>query len=515
MNLAKTDNLALPLALNTLPRMIASNASLTPQKTAIICGESTRSWQQFHENSLRVCAALQAAGIEPDDTVAITADNCTEYPEILIGILSAGAVAVPLSTLLNARDANTLLSDADVKAVFVNKAGRHQLDEADGVAKSLRVALDFDESSFTPYETILERPPAAHTVDVKAEDRATIIYSSGTTGIPKGIVHSQLGRTWYASGFAQAFNCDRNSIYLLATGAYSNGSWGMMAPFFYTGGTLIMMTKYKVAESLSLIEKHRVTHSFFVPTQISDVLRSTEVESTDFSSLKMLISMGSYLRPELKLDVLERITPNLYELYGCTEGVITLLEPHEIKPKLETVGRAMTGGEIRLVGDDDQEITDGSAGEIVGWSPYLSRGYHNRDEQNAELLWKIIDGKAFIRTGDMGVLDADGYVKIVGRKKEMIISGGYNVYPGDIEKVIIDYPGVIDCTVAGKEHDRWGEVPFGFIIVDNSFNGSTDGVLEWANEKLSKHQRLHGVKICADFPRNALGKVMKRYLKFD
>jgi long-chain acyl-CoA synthetase len=512
INSTPTDMLS--AAYSTIPQMVEAHARTTPQKTAVICGDATRSWQELNENAQRISACLIAAGTVKGDAVAILSGNCLEYPEILLGILAAGAVAVPLSALLSTSDASTLLTDADVKAAFISQACLPQLDTRRGIANHLRIAIDFEQDDFTSYPEALNQGQSRSINNVAFEDTATIIYSSGTTGTPKGIVHSHLGRTWYAAGFAQAFHGRRTSVYLLTTGAYSNGSWGMMAPFFFTGGQLVIMKKYDVAESLDLIKQHKVTHVFLVPTQINDTIHSDALATADCSSLEMLISMGSYLRPELKTQVLERMTPNLYELYGCTEGVITLLEPSDMAEHLETAGRAIYGGDIRIVNDDDNEVEIGVAGEIVGWSPYLSRGYHNRPEQNEELTWKVIDGRHYIRTGDIGVLDSDGYVKIVGRKKEMIITGGYNVYPSDIEKVLIDYPGITDCVVAGKEDDRWGEVPYGFIIVDSSINDSGEQALEWANKKLSKHQRLKGMKICKDFPRNALGKVMKRELDF-
>lgn len=514
MNIEPFSGCQLSSAFSSVPHMVETHARMTPDKIAVICGEASRSWKDLHENALRISNSLIAAGIEKDDAVAVMSDNCVEYPEILLGILAAGAVAVPLSALLSATDATTLLLDANVKAAFVNRAGLLQLDESQAIAQKLRVAIDFERDGFSSYAAALETGPHCRPSPVSPADRATIIYSSGTTGMPKGIVHSHLGRSWYGVGFAQAFQCNRSSVFLLTTGAYSNGSWSMMAPFFFTGGQLVIMKKYDVAESLTLIQEHKVTHCFLVPTQINDTVNSPALASADCSSLEMLISMGSYLRPELKTQLMQQMTPNLYELYGCTEGVITLLEPYEMTDHLETAGRAICGGDIRLVDDNDAQVDVGTPGEVVGWSPFLSRGYHNRPEQNAELVWKVINGREYIRTGDIGVLDNNGYLKIVGRKKEMIISGGYNVYPGDIEKVIIDYPGITDCVVAGKDDDRWGEVPFGFIIVNSAFNSSCEQVLEWANERLSKHQRLRNLKICDDFPRNALGKVMKRDLDF-
>lgn len=493
----------------TIPQMVEAHAQHTPKAPALLCGEEERSWGAFYENACRIASHLMARGLQKGDAVAVLSDNSIAYFEILIGILKAGGVAVPLSPLLSAGDAGALMRDADVKAVFYARSGAHMLEGFD--TAPLLSCIKIDDAA---YAEILKTPLAETYPPLDPDDRASIIYSSGTTGTPKGIVHVHMARTHYAMGFAQAFRLHRAATCLLTTGAYSNGSWLIIAPFLYTGCRLIILPKLSLDAFFPLMEKERISHTFLVPTQVGDILADTRASEADFTCLEGVVVAGSLFRPELKRRAWEELTPNLFELYGCTEGMITLQEPHDLPAHMESVGRAITGADIRIVGENNEEAPIGEPGEICGWSQYLSSGYLNRPDLTEELLWRVIDGRAYARSGDIGVMDADGFVRIVGRKKEMIVSGGFNVFPVDIESVLTQHPGVRDVCVAGRPDERWGEVPFGFIIVEDGSTAAPDEVMAWVNKRVSKHQRLRGLKIVDSFPRNALGKVVKRELDF-
>ena len=209
-----------------------------------------------------------------------------------------------------------------------------------------------------------------------------------------------------------------------------------------------------------------------------------------------------------------RAGPCLMELYGVTEGVGTTIKPLETLRKPGSVGLPAFGTELKIVADDGREVPNGEVGEIVGRTSAVMRGYHNRPEADRDATWWAPDGLPYLRTGDMGRLDADGYLYIVDRKKDMILSGGLNVYPSDIESIVQGHSAVRDASVVGLPHEKWGEVPVAFVVARKDSALDPDALLAWCNERLSKHQRLHRIVVVeGDLPRNALGKVLKNELR--
>jgi acyl-CoA synthetase (AMP-forming)/AMP-acid ligase II len=217
------------------------------------------------------------------------------------------------------------------------------------------------------------------------------------------------------------------------------------------------------------------------------------------------------LRPDTKADVLKRLTPNLYDMYGFSEGFATMNKPHMHALKPDSVGTPVLGFDVKIIADDDTEAAPGQTGEIAGYGAGMMKEYHQRSDATDAVIWNAPDGRTFIRSGDIGKLDEDGFLYILDRKKDMIISGGFNVFPADIEAIIGENDRVLDVTVIGVPHDKWGETPLALVIPHEG--ADADQILAWSNERLAKHQRLSNVEFRDEFPRNALGKVLKRILR--
>jgi acyl-CoA synthetase (AMP-forming)/AMP-acid ligase II len=286
----------------------------------------------------------------------------------------------------------------------------------------------------------------------------------------------------------------------------------MMLPVLFSGGTCVVMPAFDPTEFLRLVAHEKITHTFMVPAQYIALLQ-TDTTQHDHSTLDVLLCAGSPLRRDTKRQVIERLGNKLIELYGFSEGFATMLKPNAPADKFDTVGTPVLGFEVRVLDESGAVLGPGEIGEIAGYGPGMMSAYHGRPSETSELIWQDERGRTFIRSGDIGSQDEDGYLKLVDRKKDMIISGGFNVFPADLEEIIGQHPDVLDATVIGVPHERWGETPLALVILRPGAVFDASLILTWCNERLAKHQRLSNIETREDFPRNALGKVLKRVLR--
>jgi acyl-CoA synthetase (AMP-forming)/AMP-acid ligase II len=251
-----------------------------------------------------------------------------------------------------------------------------------------------------------------------------------------------------------------------------------------------------------------------VPVQYRRILEQPTFGDYDLSSFQMKFCTSAPFGAALKADILKRWPGGLIEYYGMTEGGGSCgLIAHEHPDKLHTVGQPLPGHDVRLIDEEGRELPAGEVGEVVGRSPAMMNGYHNQPGKTAEAEWISPEGLRYIRTGDVGRFDAEGFLTLMDRKKDMIISGGFNIYPSDLESVIVGHPAVLEAAVVGALSDRWGETPVAFVTLKAGAAATADEVRDWANAKLGKTQRLAALKLMDVLPRSAIGKVLKRELR--
>ncbi|HEY0844696.1 MAG TPA: class I adenylate-forming enzyme family protein [Noviherbaspirillum sp.] len=508
-----TINAVLDSPFNTIPHLIRLHAEADPAHPALVQDGETMTYGELDAMMDRVAAALQRDGLRPGDAIAICANTSIAYACTFLGSLRAGVAVAPLAPSSSPESLASMAADADARLLFLDQAVAQAVDPVRGSIKAELVAFDNGAigKSFAAWLAAPGTKPAP--VEIQPDWPFNIIYSSGTTGAPKGIVQPHSMR-WTHVNRGRLNGYDQNAVSLISTPLYSNTTLVCFFPTIGLGGTVVMMAKFDAGAYLALAEKHRVTHTMLVPVQYQRIMAREDFDRYDLSSFKMKFCTSAPFSAKLKADILKRWPGGLIEYYGMTEGGGTcMLVAHEHPDKLHTVGQPAPGHDIRLIDDQGREVPPGAMGEVVGHSPAMMAGYHNQPEKTAEAEWYDPTGKRFIRTGDVGRFDDDGFLTLMDRKKDMIISGGFNIYPSDLEAVLTQHPDIAEAAVVGVASERWGETPVAFVVPKPGAELESQQVLEWANARLGKTQRLAAVQITAMLPRSAIGKVLKRELR--
>ncbi|WP_420569100.1 class I adenylate-forming enzyme family protein [Thalassovita sp.] len=498
----------------TVVDMIRDAARKNPQAEAIVHEDTRLTWAQLDKRINRVANALIGLGVARTDRVAVLAPNSARYAEIFLGGLRAGACLTPLSTMASSEALQKMLEDSGAKVLFLAQQYRPLVDGFLDQLNVQRVATDFQDPAFLDYETLLDDAQSADPmVQIDWSDPFNLIYSSGTTGTPKGIVHDHWMRAVHMERAEPSGYCD-NARTLLSTPLYSNTTLVSFLPTMVGGSTAVLMSKFDARAYLALAQKERITHTMLVPVQYKRIMDVPDFDRFDLSAMRVKFSTSAPLRADVKQDVLARFPGKLIEYYGLTEGGgVTVLVADETPDKLHTVGQPSPGTEIRLIGPDGQEVPQGEIGEIAGRSPAMMSGYFGRDDLTRDYIWRDEDGTVFFRSGDMGHFDEDGFLVLSDRKKDMIISGGLNIYANDLELILLDDPDVTDAAVIGIPSEDWGETPLGLVVLRDQANRSEQDILTAANARLGKSHRLSGVETRDRLPRSSIGKILKRDLR--
>jgi len=498
----------------TVPELISVQALAIPTHTALVQDDRRLDFQTLNALLDRVAAKLQREGAKPRDTIAICAANSIEYALTFLGALRAGCAVAPLAPGSSPESLVGMLNDCGARLFFLDANADKSLAAVRSQLPALRVGFDFEPESGQRFEAWLAEAGAKpEPVTVGPNDPYNIIYSSGTTGLPKGIVQPHSMR-WGHVRRAGDSGYGRDSVTLVSTPLYSNTTLVSFFPGIALGGTVVLMAKFDAGRFLMLAQRERVTHAMLVPVQYQRIMDHPQFDSFDLSSFRMKFCTSAPFSAELKRRVLARWPGGLVEYYGMTEGGGTcVLVAHEFPDKLHTVGRPAPGHDIRVIDDQGNELPPGEAGEVVGSSRVVMTGYHNQPGKTSDAQWFDSTGKRFIRTGDVGRFDADGFLTLLDRKKDMIISGGFNVYPSDLESVLSQHPSVAEAAVVGVPSERWGETPVAFVVCKPQASASAEELTAFVNERVGKTQRVTDLRLVEALPRSSIGKVLKRQLR--
>lgn len=501
-----------------LPEIIELHAKWRTHETAIIFQGRELSWLEYNRKLNQVANGLYSAGIRKNDRIAVFMANDLSVLIVLLGIMKSGAVAVPLNLSISDETAEMQIRDAQCAAIFATADEAVRLDtfrtSLEWILPSRFFASGAEKANWINFDTWLKEQSIENPdIELYGDDICDIFYSSGTTGVPKGIIHSHANRLNMSQISNGMMNIGGDSVVIHAIGLYSHLSWVSLLDTLYNGGCFLLMETFDPAVMLKLIEKYRGTNLIMVPIMFQILLEHPEFGKSDIGSLRTVLSAGSPLFKDSKLKMIDRLGCEVTELYGLTEGFFTFLTPQNAMKKLGSVGKPMMGGDLLILDDDGNELPTGEQGEIAGRSAFFMKGYLNRPEATADTFHTDKKGRQWLLTGDIGKLDEDGFLYITDRKKDMIVSGGQNIFPTDIEVVAITHPEINEVAVIGIPHEKWGETPIAIVVTPDKRKSSPKELMKWINERVGKRQRISQLQFCDALPRNPMGKLLKKELR--
>ena len=506
----------------TMADAVAAHARLTPDKLAVRDSRRSLSYAQWHVRATRLANGLLGIGLAKGDRVALLAYNCAEWMEIYAALAAAGLVAVPINFRLTPAEIAYIVQHSEARAVIA------QDELADQVA-AVRAQLPIPPDAYIAfghalpagwraYEQLIDaagtgQPP----VDVRPGDMSALMYTSGTTGKPKGAMRSHEGSTLIALATALELQFTRDDTALLVMPMCHANSLYFSHTFVHLGATCVIDDRrsFDPQALLATLSGQKVTFTSLVPTHYIMMLGlpAAVKQQYDVSRVEKLMISSAPARKETKLAILEHFrNGRLYELYGSTEtGWVTLLHPQEQIDKLGSVGREWAGsGPIRLLDPQGNEVPDGDVGELYSRTPYVFDGYWKNPAKTAEAFCG-----AWCSVGDMARRDAQGYIHLVDRKSNMIITGGENVYPSEVEVVLATHPKIKDVAVVGLPHPKWGEAVHAVVVLHRAAEATEAELLDWCRGRIAGYKRPQSVRFVADadMPRTVTGKILHRSLR--
>jgi long-chain acyl-CoA synthetase len=487
-----------------LASIVTESAAQVPDSPAIRLGDVELTYAELDERSARMATVLRERGLQPGDRVGVMLPNVLEFPIAYYGVLRAGAVVVPMNVLLKRREIAFYLEDSGAELLL----GWHGFaaEARGGAADAGAELIEVEPQSFAAM--LAEHEPAPGLADTDEEDTAVILYTSGTTGKPKGaeLTHANLFRNADVSSRTTSEIAAGDVVFGGLPLFHSFGQTVSMNASLMVGACLTLVPKFDPGEALETMQRDRVTHFYGVPTMYGALLHHPERESYDTSSLRTCITGGASMPVEVLRGFEEAFGAIVLEGYGLSETSPVSSSNHpDRERKPGSIGTPLEGVEMKVFDEDDNEVAQGEVGEIVIRGHNIMKGYWQRPDATAEAM-----RGGWFHSGDMARVDEEGYFYIVDRKKDLIIRGGYNVYPREVEEVLYEHPKIREAAVVGVPHDEWGEEIGAAVVAHDGEELAAEEISAYVKERIAAYKYPRIVWFVDELPKGPTGKILKR-----
>jgi acyl-CoA synthetase (AMP-forming)/AMP-acid ligase II len=507
--------------MRTIDDIPAKHARLDPERECLVCEAQRFTWRELNARVDRLANGLRGLGIEPGEHVAILAQNSHRYVEFYYAAARAGIVAVPLNWRLSVEELGYIVEHSESVALVTDQALQETAVTLGSLAPRLRhtILLDGSDPQMTDYEQLLNESSARPHQQPRDENAMCVLmYTGGTTGRPKGVMLSHRNLLTAVVGCILSGGVLPSDSTLMILPLFHIALWPVLA-LHYVGGRAVITARFDLAHVLDTIQRERITHVNVVPTIIAFLLSFRDLDRYDLSSLRLLTYAGAPIPFELLMRMKERFPAlDLAQGYGLTEAssIVSLLdaEVHRHadteaqRRRLRSAGREALTTAVRIVDERDREVPRGAVGEISARGANVMLGYWKNPQLTAATLR---DG--WLHTGDIGFQDADGFIHIIDRKNDMIITGGENVYPREVEDVIYKHPAVLECAVVGLPDAVWGEAITAVVALKPNQTATADEIVALCAEHLAGYKKPRSVDFVDSLPKTSIGKIARREVR--
>jgi acyl-CoA synthetase (AMP-forming)/AMP-acid ligase II len=505
----------------TLDEIARRNGQRFPKKPALVTGRKTLTWAELDDRVNRAANALLDRGLRKGDRVALLLGNCPEFVEIYFAAARAGLVAVPVSYRLTPNELSEILSQGSPTALVVGSAYGDKAREVAPRLPDLRHTWIVGETFSGPgeaYEAVLQKASSSPVTSPASEDDTfAIFFTSGTTGLPKGAMVSHLNLE--ANGYNQfvADGSRRDDVNLVGTPLYHMGAVFMAVTYMMLGCTQVIVDHFEPELWLRDLQNNRATVALLVPTMINSVLNHSGLDRFDLSSLRLIFYGGGPMPPAVLRRALERLKCGFTQGYGLTEtleATFLVTSDHALDgdekalTRLASAGREAVGADVRIVDDGGRDVGPGEVGEVLIRSRSVIAGYWQMPEETERT---VRDG--WFHTGDLGYLDDERYLFLVDRKKDMVVSGGVNIFTKEIEAVLYTHPAVLEAAIVGLPDDHWGEAVTAAVVLRSGMAATADELIDHCQSALASYKKPRRVFFLDELPKNPSGKILKWELR--
>jgi len=500
-----------------------------PKKQAIVCGGKRWTYQEFYDRLNRLSHCLIGSGVGKDDKVAVLHPNCHYFLEAYYGIMQIGAISVPINYRLSAREIAFILQDSESKVLIADPLFEDQVDSIRGEIQGVGKILWSGERKVSKEPRDLDYELALHETNsdplpatsITADDVAQIYYTSGTTGRPKGVMLSHKNVYVHALGTIAEVHLTDSDVWIhVAPLFHLADAWATWA-ITWVGGTHVLVREFDARTVLETIEREKVTLTNLIPTMINLMVHHPDVGRFDYSSLRVLLSGGAPIAPEVVRKIVETFKCDYIQTYGMTETspylTLSILKDHlkrlpeedRLRFKSKT-GREFIGVELKVVHDGGREVRrdEKEAGEIMVKGDIVTKGYWKLPEETEKSI-----KNGWLYTGDMAVMDEEGYVTIVDRKKDMILTGGENVYSTEVENVLYMHPAILECAVIGVPDPKWGEAVKAIVVLKHGQKATAQEIIQFCKHRMAHYKAPKSIDFFDALPKTGSGKIHKKELR--